>query len=342
MLSTYRTILVFLFVFSGYSAFSQDKIFLKNGNEVVIEVIGSNAEYILGKSTNPADKQVYEYPKSEILFLEYEDGRKEYFDEKVTEEDTLDDGFVEEENLIEPILEPMSLEKKRRRMFYLGTFGGINRAISRYGSAEGFDHGYAKTGGYFNLETAVLFGGSFGMGLTIGGSTNKMKEEAVERKWEIPTVDYYEASTGSYNHFYIMIGPYFSIKAEKKLFIDFKLRYGLSITTEPSYEVTYKNDKGNTEVVNNRSDSTGGTAIGGFPLSINVGGMLRYNINKYLGIALVLDWMFLPYALNSEQHISEYDNSGNLVDQRKGKIEINEIASMNYIGIGLCFNIVSD
>lgn len=309
---------------------------------MVIEVIGSDSEYILGKSTNPADKQVYKYPKSEILYLQYEDGRKEYFDEQLTDEDTIEAGFVEEEEIIEPEPDLQSLKKKRRRMFYIGTFGGANRAISKYGNAGAYDHGYAKTGGYFNLETAILFGGSMGMGLTIGGSSNKMKEEAVERKWELPTVDNYQASTGSYSHFYFMIGPYFSIKAEKRLFIDFKLRYGFSISTEPSYEMTYVDPtSGNTVVVNNRSDSTGSTGASISPLSFSLGGLVRYNISDVFGVALELDWMLLPYFIDSDQNVSVYDSNGNLIERQSTKIEIIELVTMNYIGIGVYINLVN-
>lgn len=338
---TYRSLLIFLFVLSAYTGTAQDKIFLKNGNEVVIEVIGSDSEYILGKSTNPADKQVYKYPKSEILYLQYEDGRKEYFDEQLTDEDTIEAGFVEEEEIIEPEPDLQSLKKKRRRMFYIGTFGGANRAISKYGNAGAYDHGYAKTGGYFNLETALLFGGSFGMGITIGGSSNKMKEEAIERKWELPTVDNYQVSTGSYSHFYFMIGPYFSIQAEKRLFIDFKLRYGISISTEPSYEMSYVDPaSGNTVVVNNR-DEFGSTGVSGSLLSFNLGGLLRYNINNVLGVALELDWMLLPYFINSKQNTSTYDSNGNLIDKQSSEIEIIELVTMNYIGIGIYLNLVN-
>ena len=126
------------------------------------------------------------------------------------------------------------------------------------------------------------------------------------------------------------------------MFVDFKLRYGISISTEPSYEVTYKVPASDTTVVVNNEYSTGGTGISGSLLSLNVGGLLRYNINKFMGVALELDWMLLPYFLDSEQNVSKYDSSGNLIKQENSTIEINELATMNYIGIGIYFNFISE
>lgn len=324
-----------LFLLSGIgSSFGQDRIFLVNGNEVNVRVTGSDDNNILAKSMNSSDTRVYRYPKSQVERIEYHDGRVEYFSEK-------EESVESEEKFVPPPSKPPSAsmddieieEEKSGPSVKLGFSTGINSPLGKYGSSAAYNDGYARTGSFFKLEFSFMHPKWIGMGLNFGYASNAMKNSAVERKWEIPITGEYKAETTKYGFFYLMLGPQFSIRAEKNLYIDIKLRYGLTIISEPYYNVTFVDDSsGFVKKYQNENDSTNRTALVLNPVSFHLGTALRYNLSERMALSLTFTYMVSPLYFNSFQS-EEWEENG-LRMKNVREIEIIEFASMAHIGIG--------
>ena len=88
-----RTIFISIYVIfllgAPFYLQAQDQLVLRNGDIYVVKVLRSSEDEDKVKYIYPSETTVYQRPKSVISYILYEDGRKEVFDERVKNDETI-------------------------------------------------------------------------------------------------------------------------------------------------------------------------------------------------------------------------------------------------------------
>ena len=171
---------------------------------------------------------------------------------------------------------------------------GASLPIGDYGKTGDLSkNGYAKTGASIKFDAAYFpvsylgIGGSFGFGSNIAIS-DSLREDMIDHVLNnsqsvIDIPDYAEIrySSGFWNYINIFLGPHFSARPAKRLYVDLKALAGISIIKAPQQELFISFD--DTEI---HSRTDGSKVAFGYTAGLG----FRYMLNSDLALKFGFDY----------------------------------------------------
>lgn len=195
--------------------------------------------------------------------------------------------------------------------------------LSEYHAIDSLNNETALLGLSYNFESAIYLSLAFGIGFSLGGSSNGINQDNIENqvKEDLATNGSVEIKSGDWVNAYAMVGPYLSFGNKKKIMVDFKILAGVINSDKPLLSIT-TNDLGNIEV--KKSEPTDALALG-----VKYGLHLRIKLIGILGLRINAEGLMAKQ--NFEYKVKEFKQNQEITNTEKLSTEINSL----HLGAGL-------
>jgi Outer membrane protein beta-barrel domain len=204
--------------------------------------------------------------------------------------------------------------QKSPSAFEVSLNGGIASPVGNFGKGDYANEksGFAKTGSHVNITGTYFIHKAFGIGALVGFSqygfngTQSLSDGYKEDSGTDSTTLY---TKGHNRSFSVLVGPYYSIAAGKKLSVELRALGGYVDTHLAGFQVFYEDYLDNTMTQKEAS-------AGAFGFQLGAG--LKYSINKIISVKLNADYfssnpkiniMYENFIVNSGRRLTEYNET---------------------------------
>jgi len=215
-------------------------------------------------------------------------------------------------------------EEKEKGPHFISINLGANIPLSDYQTLDTLDASNVNAGLAFSLEGGAYLNKIFGLGLSVGGFTNKIDQSQLSKQLnkEVHDDGSVSISADDWLNLYAMVGPYLSFGG-KLIVVDLKFLGGIINSSKPSVTIN-ASESGEPTIQKNYSESA-------YAFGFNYGIHLRINLIGGLGLRVNAE------GIMSEQ---EFKNRvdyirGTTVESTENKL-ITEFKTLN-LGAGLVY-----
>ena len=218
--------------------------------------------------------------------------------------------------------------QKSPSAFEVSVNGGIASPLGNFGKGDYANEksGFANTGGHVNITGTYFIHKAFGIGALVGFSqygfngTQSLSDGYKEDSGTDSTTLY---TKGHNRSFSVLVGPYYSISAGKKLSVDLRALGGYVNTHLAGFQIFYEDYLTNAMTQREASGSSFG---------FQLGAGLKYSVNKIIAVKLNADYFSSKPKINIT-----YDNF--IVNSGRRLTEYNETISGVNTTVGLAFTL---